>query len=354
MTALRLGVDGLNLRSDRRGMGRFARQVLRVAYDTPDISLTLIAKQPELAAAYSAILERDVRDIVTPKQARARPFDVLWYPWNGMRFAHAAPKLVTIHDVFAFTEPNGNPIARLREQQPVRRAVSYADCVVTVSRWSAGEIARTFGMASSTIRIISHAPEPFWVPVRPPASRLQYFLFISGPERRKNAPLLFAAFRDAFSARQAELIVAGTLSETDRELLDRIGILFRHVHPDDGQLRTLYSGALAVAVPSLTEGFGLAAVEAMACGTAVLASNAAALPEACGEGAQLLDPYDRSAWSAALRRVFDDAVFREELRNRALRRQAQFDSAAPARETLALLREIADLKRYRQFHASAL
>ncbi len=351
---LQLGVDGLNLRSDRRGMGRFVRQVLRAAYDTRDTALTLIAKQPQLTAEYSQILERDVRAIVSPQEARARPFDVVWYPWNGMRFTHAAPKLVTIHDVFAFTQPNRNLVARLREQQPVRRAVAEADCVVTVSQWSADEIARTFGIARSTIRVISHAPEPFWVPAHPPASRSRYFLFVSGPERRKNAALLFVAFREAFPAGQAELIIAGTLSENDRRLLDRTGIRFRHVQPDDAQLRTLYTGALAVTVPSLAEGFGLVAVEAMACGAAVLASNSAALPEACGEGAQLLDPYDRRTWSGALRRVFDDVAFREELRSRALRRRSQLERAAPARDMLALLRDIAHSKHDRQAHVSAL
>lgn len=351
---LRMGVDGSNLQSDRRGMGRFAREVLQAACDASDISLTLTASQPLSAAEYSAILERDVSAVVSARQVRTRTLDVMWYPWNGMRFTHAAPKAVTIHDVFAFAEPHRNLIARLREQKPVRRAASQADCVATVSQWSAGQIAHTLGIARDTIRVIPHAPAPFWRPAQPPVVRSTYFLFVSGPERRKNAALIFAAFQEAFPKGEAQLVIAGTLSESDRTLLHRTRISFRYFQPDDAELRRLYTGALAVAVPSLAEGFGLVAVEAMACGAAVLAANAAALPEACGEGAELLNPYDRKAWSAALRKVYDDTAFREELRARAARRRAQFDSAAPAREMLTLLREIPVRKHRRQSHVNAL
>ncbi len=350
---LRVGVDGWNLCSDRRGMGRFTRQVLQAAYDAPDFSVTLIAPQPQ-AAKYSAILERDVREVVSVREMGARILDVVWYPWNGMRFVHAAPKVVTIHDVFAFSQPRRNLVARLREQQPIRRAASRADCVATVSQWSAGQIAHALGIAAANIRVIPHAPATFWRPAQSPAPRSRYFLFVSGPERRKNAALLFAAFQEAFSAGEVELIIAGTLSERDRKVLEQTRISFRHLQPDDEQLRTLYTGALAVTVPSVAEGFGLVAVEAMACGAAVLAADAAALPEACGEGAELLSPHSREAWSSALRRVWEDAAFREELQIRAARRMAQFERAGPAREMLALLREIAALRNDRQSHASVL
>lgn len=339
---LHLGVDGSNLLDDRRGMGRFARDVLRAAYDAADIYVTLISKRPRSPSMYSAVLEREVPVVFSAPAARRRALDVLWYPWNGMPFTHRARSVVTIHDVFAFTAPHRNVVSRFREQQPVRRAVLKADSIVTVSRWSADEITRVFAIARERIRVIPHAPRPFWTPVVLPATTGDpYFLFVSGPEPRKNAPLLFAAFQEAFSRREAELVIAGTLSRGDRSMLDRTDIRFRHLHPDDEQLRALYTGALAVTVPSLAEGFGLVAIEAMACGTAVLASNACALPEACGEGAELLNPFDRAAWSAALRKVFENAAFREELRGRAARRKAQFDSAAPAREMLALLRDSA-------------
>ncbi len=188
-----------------------------------------------------------------------------------------------------------------------------------------------------------------------PAPRRPYVLFVCGPEKRKNAGLLFTAFTRAFASREVELVIAGTISPSDRRLLEHSGISFSHVQPDDFELRKLYSGALAVTVPSSAEGFGLTAIEAMACGAPVLAANAAGLPEACASGAELLDPYDIEVWTRALRRIREDPDFRTALQRRAARRSAQFDRSAPAREMLALFREIAVCAtRGRRFHATAL
>ncbi len=96
------------------------------------------------------------------------------------------------------------------------------------------------------------------------------------------------------------------------------------------ELRELYSGALAVAVPSLAEGFGLPVVEAMACGAPVLASDAGGLPEAADGAALLLSPNDARAWSDALRALVTDYAKREVLRERGFARVRRMDANAPA------------------------
>ena len=101
----------------------------------------------------------------------------------------------------------------------------------------------------------------------------------------------------------------------------------------DEQLPGLYAGAQCFVLPSLYEGFGLPCIEAMACGTPVVASSAGALPETCGDAALLVDPDDPSAIADAVARAIGD----ERLRAAGLRRAAQFSWDRTTREVDALL-----------------
>lgn len=84
----------------------------------------------------------------------------------------------------------------------------------------------------------------------------------------------------------------------------------------DGALRALYSGAAVFAFPSLTEGFGLPPIEAMQCGTPVVAARAGAMPEVCGDAALFADPDDTEAWRNALIRVLTDPDLAADLKER--------------------------------------
>ena len=108
-----------------------------------------------------------------------------------------------------------------------------------------------------------------------------------------------------------------------------------YVEQDD--LPALYSGALAFTFPSLYEGFGLPPLEAMSCGTPVLASNASSLPEVVGEAGLLLSPREPQEWANAVKRVMESSALQEELSQKGLARAALFTWERCARETLAVL-----------------
>jgi len=332
-----LAIDAFNLAADRRGMGRYVRRVLYGLQALGESDVQLIVRDRRNSQA----LEREFDyPAIEPRDLRRAPPDAVWYPWNGIRFAPHAPSIVTIYDPFAFTFPHKNFIARRREQGPIRRALREADRIVTISDWSASELRSRFGIAAGRITVVPPVVEPFWHPVA--ASRdSNYVLFVAGPDERKNARLLFDAFDDAFGRENLELIVAGELRARDARRFERMRALKRRVQADDAQLRTLYSGALAVAVPSLAEGYGLPAVEAMACGAPVLAADAAALPEAGGGAALLIAPGDRIAWRDALRRVYADAQLRASMREAGLARVARLDPLSPARSILELAQSLA-------------
>jgi len=335
---LRGAVDAFNLAADRRGMGRYARTVLATLNATDDIALTLIVRDRRDVQPASGTT--NAQEYVTLGEARRRQFDATWFPWNGMRFSVSGGSVVTIHDVFAFRYPQRNPIARRREQRPIRRAVSEASILTTVSRFSARQIAAQFGLPVERLTIASPVPSEFWKPAAPP-QRAPYFLFVAGPELRKNAPMLFTAFSRVFAHREVELVIAGTLSIGDEQILRLSKVAYSRVVPSDEELRSLYSGAIALLIPSRDEGYGVPAVEAMACGAPVIASGAGGLPEACN-GAALLLPPDRSElWQDAIAVLAADSREREKLRGRSLARAAQIDRSLPGTLIAERLRQAA-------------
>jgi glycosyltransferase involved in cell wall biosynthesis len=93
-----------------------------------------------------------------------------------------------------------------------------------------------------------------------------------------------------------------------------------------------YAAATAFVFPSLYEGFGIPPLEAMACGTPVVTSNAASLPEVVGDAGLLIAPDDVSGWAAALKRVWIDAAQRAELADRGVKQAQQFTWQATARQ----------------------
>jgi glycosyltransferase involved in cell wall biosynthesis len=316
---MRLAVDAWNLVNDRRGMGRYVRRVLTDWQSENDLEVTLLVRK----ARHAALLTREF-----PYHARSDTrgsYDVVWYPWNALRFTiRGARSVVLFHDPFAFTYASHDWVARYREQAPIRRGLERANARAANSRWTANEFARIFGYDPASFTVVHPAPDPWWQPVAP-REHTPYFLVVAGPEQRKNLPTLMRAFARAFPARECALLIAG-------------GTPFANIHPDDTELRGLYSGALAVAIPSSAEGYGLMAVEAMACGAPVVASDASALPEACDGAAMLVPPFDVNAWALALRELADSADLRATLRERSLARATRIDRREPARLTLALLR----------------
>lgn len=323
---MRLGVDAFNLAADRRGMGRLVRHTLGRLARSPETEVMLILREPQPGA-------------ITPADLSRLQLDAVWYPWNAMRFAPHAPSIVTINDPFAFTYPHGNMIARWREQSPIRRAIRKADCIFTISQWGANELQRLFGVHPGRLLVVLPAVDDFWHPVAPQhASR--YVLFVGGPDTRKNAAMLFEAYDAAFARGGPELIVAGTLNAADEARFAAMRAPRRRLLPSDEQLRELYSGALAVAVPSLAEGFGLPVVEAMACGAPVLAAEASALPEAADGAALLLPASSMTAWRDALENVARDETLREDLRERGFARVRRMNPGAPARALIESARRL--------------
>ncbi|MBI4301042.1 MAG: glycosyltransferase family 4 protein, partial [Chloroflexi bacterium] len=121
-------------------------------------------------------------------------------------------------------------------------------------------------------------------------------------------------------------------AQVEREGLNQ-DIRFLDYVPEE-DLPTLLSLAAIFVFPSLYEGFGLPPLEAMACGTPVVASNTSSLPEALGSAAILIDPQDTIAWAQGIHRLMEDERLRQELRERGLAQASRFSWSASAQKLL--------------------
>jgi len=344
---LRLAVDAANFAADRRGMGRYARAIAQAALADPTIDVTLLARKREQAGLRAVFgLENFV--LKTPGSARRRRrFDAAWFPWNGMRFRPAAPALVMIHDCFAFTEPARGFVARRREQVPIRKAARDAAVITTPSQFSADEIVRVLHVERERIFVVPLAPDSFFSPgegkdaLPPVLSEKRYVLLVGGREARKNIRMILEAAARSLDAASERLVIVGELSRLDEVRLRAYGVPNVRLRAGDEQLRALYRHASVVVVPSTTEGFGLVAAEAMACGAPVVASNAAALPEVCGDAAILLDPHDMRLWAQTLRELLDHEPRRLQLSAQSTARWAFAERDTFVHRTIELLRGLA-------------
>ena len=143
-------------------------------------------------------------------------------------------------------------------------------------------------------------------------------------------------------------ILAGFSGWNNREIMELIegsGGTIRYLgYLDDQTLAQLYAAATLFLYPALYEGFGIPPLEAMACGTPVLVSRAASLPEVCADAAHYIDPYSVDAMREGIRQLLESTALRRELTERGLRRVAAFDwdlsAARHAEIFLELGREI--------------
>jgi glycosyltransferase involved in cell wall biosynthesis len=331
-----LGVDARDLLGDRRGIGVYLRAVLARFAAREDMDLTLLVSglfPRRQFAAVARALDSDRFTLATRVPANT---DVMWSPWNGTFLSRPGVAAVaTIHDVTPFAYPPSDEREREKQQAPFARS-ARATRVITDSAFSCGEIERYLDVERARLRVVPLAADARFVPgeatLIPQVLRERpYLLFVGANDARKNLGVLAKAHAAAFPS--GEVLLACVTSESPAGTIALADVGFT-------MLRDLYRGALAFVMPSRYEGFGIPPLEAMGCGTPVVASNAASLPEVCGDAALYVARYeDVAEWSAALRRIAGDASLRAELRDLGLERARRFSWERTADETLAALRE---------------
>ncbi|HEY1952003.1 MAG TPA: glycosyltransferase family 1 protein, partial [Gemmatimonadaceae bacterium] len=249
------------------------------------------------------------------------------------------PFVMTVHDLVPVRWPETMPAwHRWYTARAIRKLVAAADRIIAPSADTANDLNSLLGVSYDRIRIVPNGVDTrFFGDARSTKSETRpYVLFVGTPEPRKNLGRLVSAMEIVRSSGlDVDLVIAGTggwgssLHEGPR--IRRAGRV------SDAELQSLYANAACVALPSLHEGFGLPALEAMAAGTPVVAGNAGALPEVTGGAAVLVDPTTESAIAEGIAIAISE---RSRLVPLGRARAREFTWARSAALTAAVYREL--------------
>jgi glycosyltransferase involved in cell wall biosynthesis len=295
---------------------------------------------------------------VAPAALLRDPPAVLFCPLNVVPFAARCPTVVCVHDLAFIRFPEQRGQARRRYLTALTRlSVRRAAHVVTVSEWTRREVIDLLGVAPDRVTTTPNGGDERLGPLDPAAVTEfrrarslpdQFLLFLSTLEPRKNIETLLRAYARRRDEIGMPLVIAGgkgwfyePIFRLAEELHLGDAVRFPGFVPGE-ELGLWYNAATAFVYPSLYEGFGLPPLEAMQCGTPVITSTAASLPEVAGDAALLVEPTDVDSLAAALARVASDPGLRDDLRARGLRQARQFSWERSATTTLAVLRAVAD------------
>lgn len=364
-------IDGRHLAGGgaTRGFGRYLHSLLPELALRPEVEVSVLVTSGGARAVPQGVRAITIRRGL-PLPGRFRdmehhvrlPFDIARHR-HGV-FHNAAserapwfcghPWVHTIHDVpLSFSDAEHSDQVRTWRRR--RRRVRFADAVLAVSHYAADNAIAVLGLDPARVRVAaSGVPEAFSPPPdRPPGSgqpggAAPYLLVVGdyGPHKGyAEAFELIGALADR--GLPHVLLVAGRLGSWARPVVD--GLVARSPRSsrirllgaaDDDELLRWYRGADALVVPSRAEGFGLPAVEAMACGTPVVAFDNTALPEVIGDGGLLVPDGDVRALAEAIFGLVSDPERWRTASATAFRRSRAFSWSACAAAYVEVFREV--------------
>jgi glycosyltransferase involved in cell wall biosynthesis len=364
-------MDGRAFASPAAGVRRYVRELVR--------ALLALGEPLELVALGGSLADRLPPGIDRVSEPRHPPTNAGWtlvgLPVAARRGAvdliHApaytapvwatVPVVVTIHDVSYARHPEWYPYRRDRVRRWFyRQSARAARHVLTDSAFSRSEISAAYGVSPDKISVV-----PLGVDVETfiPAVddghagtgdlQCPYLLHVGDLHPRRNLGVVIAALATLNRRAAApvggvpSLVLAGVdrgegaalLAAADTAGLRGRVVFLGRVGPE--RLVSLYQGAEAFVYPSRYEGFGLPLLEAMACGTPVIAASASSIPEVVGDAGVLLDPDDSHAWAESIAAVIGRADKRRALRVSGLSRSAQYSWQRTAELTLDVYRRVA-------------
>jgi glycosyltransferase involved in cell wall biosynthesis len=345
-SVLTIAIDAEHTRQSAAGIARYARGLTAALKERDDLRVI------ELGGGDLVPRGTLRKKLLTAKQ------DFLWYPWGARSAARRAnadvyhsplprgpltrgrpPFVVTVHDLAQIHHASTTTRwSRIYAAVTLRRVIEAADRIIVPSQNTAADLNSILKISPERIRVVTIGIDAVFFRPRDerPVISEPYVLFVGTPEPRKNLPRLIEAMTLLRKRGLPErLVLAGSGGWGNVSLgshkITQLGRV------SDEQLASLYAHASCLALPSLHEGFGLPAIEAMACGTPVVASSAGALPEITAGAAVLVDPLNPASIADGIAQAIED---RESLIARGRVRAKTFSWQKAADETAAVYREL--------------
>ncbi len=349
----RVAINGWFWDSPTTGSGQYTRRLIeQLSSTSPDLDVVLVPA----GSGRSNLAKVWFEQVGFPQACRRLGADVAHVPYWAPPLQPTVPTVVTIHDLIPLVLPEyrGGPLVRLYSSL-ASSASRRAALVLADSRASRRDVISRLRVPESKVRTVylaagaefstTSGPDDFSVRERYHLPE-RYLLYLGGFDVRKNVATLFSAYAQARPelGDECPLVVCGRLPSEDRRLEPNprrlaadLGLADKAVlftgFVEEAEKPALYRGAVALAFPSRYEGFGLPPLEAMACGTPVVSSDAASLPEIVGKGGILVAPDDVIGLSQAFLRVAGDRRYREELSGLAVEQARRFSWDKTARQT---------------------
>lgn len=388
---MNIGIDA-TCWQNQRGFGRFTRELLIALFtiekshrfylfvdQKPDEALVwphveYVHVYPQRPLTESAVNKgsRKIRDMVQFYKAVSNsPIDMMFFPavYSWFPIPLNLPSIVTLHDAIPEHFPKmvfPDWKSRLFWNIKVKLALWQSNRVLTVSQAAKREIAEYIGIDDSLIDVISEAPNPMFEIINESETRrcfreelkiplnVKLIVYVGGMAPHKNLHRFLDAFAKAQEQEQevmdnVHLLLVGDYKgagfhsnyDSLQQRVDKDTYLNSKVHfsgfVSDEQLVLIYNDAMTVTMPSLSEGFGLPAVEAMACGTPILSSNRGSLPEVIGDAGLYFDPYDTDAICCEIIKLSSDEMLRQELSLKAVAQAKTFSWERAAQLTMYYL-----------------
>ena len=385
-----IGVDA-SCFGNKRGFGRFTAELFNslLTIDTNNRYIFFADRETSESGSLPAGIEVVVANTkVSPVKAAAASgrrslpdvwamtravmsaeVDLFFFPavYSYFPILNRTKILLTIHDMIADNNPKlifPNNRAKLFWKLKQNLAVKQADAVLTVSENSKREIAGHFGVDPRQIRVICEGAREIFTPKNGSSdqadlSRLglsaadRILLYVGGISPHKNLSKLIESFSMVRSkcGGDLKLVLVGdykddpflsdypNLKASVGKLELNDSVLFTG-YVSDGDLVHLYRAAEALVFPSIEEGFGLPAIEAMSCGTPVVASETGSLPEVLGDAGRYFDPRDAGSISNAIEKVLSDERLRTEMREIGLRRSRDFTWDRAAEDLISVFEDM--------------
>ena len=258
-------------------------------------------------------------------------------------------QMVTIHDAAVYGVPQAYSKSFRSLYKTLLPTLSRtAKHILTDSEFSRRELIRYCHVSADKLTVVYLGKEHVFahkadqrVFAKHGFGNKPFLLAVSSLNPSKNFVGLVRALEHLRNPDFDVVIAGGTNPAVFRGRTGALPASVKHLgYVSEGELRALYERATGFVYPSFYEGFGLPPLEAMACGTPVIVSNAASLPEVCGDAALYCDPHSPQDMADKIERLMSDEALREDLKQKGLARAKTFSWDTCARETLAVLEQV--------------